>query len=87
MIYKGVVAWFGSKGQSWGSIDYGDKQRVFVHYKNVVAEGQLDPKYKMLAKGQEVEFELGQGHYCDGTQAINVKVLNGPDRGSNGANI
>ncbi|MGH9028525.1 MAG: cold-shock protein [Acidimicrobiales bacterium] len=41
---------------------------VFVHYSNVVGEGN-----KSLEEGQEVEFDLAQGR--KGPEAHNVRVL------------
>lgn len=72
---EGIVAWFSSAGQSWGSIDYGDGCRVFVHYKNILPDNQPDQKYRTLTAGQAVEFEIAEGHRGNGTQAVNVRVL------------
>ncbi len=71
---EGIVCWFGSKGQAWGSIDYGEGQRCFVHFKNILPDNQPDERYMTLLKGQKVTFEIGPGHYTDGTQALRVKV-------------
>lgn len=71
----GIVKWFSSKAQSFGFITRDDGPDVFVHYRGLAEEGQADPKYKMLVPGQRVSFELAPGHYCAGTQAVNVKVV------------
>lgn len=70
----GVVEWFGSKGQAWGSIDKDGGGRIFVHYKNILGDNQKDPNYKVLVKGQRVSFEEAPGHFMDGTQAVKVKI-------------
>lgn len=70
----GVVEWFGSKGQAWGSIDKDGGGRIFVHYKQILSDNQKDPGYRVLQPGQRVSFEVGPGHYMDGTQAMKVKV-------------
>ena len=74
----GVVEWFASKGQSWGSINYGSNCRCFVHYKNLLADKQADPKYLVLKAGQLVSFEIGPGRFNLGTQALNVKIEGEP---------
>lgn len=71
----GVVKWFSSAGQSYGYITREDGIDVFCHYKNLTEVGQKDTRYRTLVTGQTVEFEISEGHYNSGTQAINVKVL------------
>jgi CspA family cold shock protein len=72
---QGIVSWFSSSGQSFGYIIRDDGGQIFVHYKNILSEGQPDPHFKKLEKGQRVEFEIAPGHFCAGTQAVKVKVL------------
>lgn len=74
-VYTGVVKWFASKQQSFGFITRDDGGEVFVHFRALTDEGQADPRYKTLVPGQRVVFEIGPGHFCDGTQALNVKVV------------
>ncbi len=71
---EGIVDWFGSCGKAWGSINYGDGFRCFVHYKNILPDNQAEERFKTLTKGQRVTFEVGAGHNTDGTQALNVRV-------------
>lgn len=75
---QGVVAWFSSKGQSFGYITRNDGTQVFVHYKNILEEGQADKHFRKLEPGQVVEFEIAPGHFCAGTQAVKVRVISGP---------
>jgi cold shock CspA family protein len=81
-VFKGVVKWFGSKGEAFGYIHKfnhvnGVPGEIFVHYKNILPENQENPKFKVLPKGRWVEFEIGSGFpsAAQGTQAINVKLL------------
>lgn len=74
-VLTGTVKWFASKQQSFGFILRDDGGEIFVHYRGISEEGQADKKYKVLQPGQRVEFEIAPGHFCDGTQAINVKVI------------
>jgi CspA family cold shock protein len=71
----GTVKWFGSKGQAYGYISRADGGEIFVHYRGILEEGQQDPKYKTLIAGQAVEFDEAPGHFCSGTQALNVKII------------
>jgi cold shock CspA family protein len=72
---QGIVSWFSSKGQSFGYILKDDGGQVFVHYKNILEEGQADKNFRKLEKGQRVEFEIAPGHFCAGTQAVKVRVI------------
>jgi cold shock CspA family protein len=83
---QGIVKWFSSKGQPWGYIRFkdgaGEMCEVFAHYKQILPEGQENPKYKILNPGQWVEFDIGPGFPASrGTQAYNIKVVNvGPSQ-------
>ncbi|MCY2926771.1 MAG: cold shock domain-containing protein [Planctomycetota bacterium] len=62
---KGTVKWFDdSKGYGFLRTD-GCDEDIFVHYSSVQAEG-----FRSLTKGEEVQFELGQGD--KGFKAENV---------------
>jgi CspA family cold shock protein len=74
-MLKGTVKWFSSKGQSFGYISREDGGEIFVHFNGLTEVGQADPKFKTLVAGQLVEFEEAPGHYCDGTQAVNVRII------------
>lgn len=64
----GEVVWFSAKkGYGYIKQDNGEKD-MFVHWSNIVKEG-----FKTLAKGQEVEYEVGENH--KGPQAINVTII------------
>lgn len=64
----GTVKWFnGSKGYGFLSVD-GEKEDIFVHFSQIVAEG-----YKTLTEGQRVEFEIAETE--KGQQAERVTVL------------
>lgn len=64
---SGVVKWFNPK-KGYGFINTdGEEADIFVHYKNIVADG-----FKTLNEGDEVEFELGEGK--KGSEAKNVNV-------------
>lgn len=78
----GIVKWFGSKGEAFGYIhkfkhENGEEGEIFVHFRNILEEGQDNPKFKTLPKGRKVEFEVGEGYpsASHGTQAIRVKLL------------
>lgn len=67
MKFKGTVVWFDGK-KGFGFIQKAHEEGdIFVHYKNIVAEG-----FKTLEAGQKVEFELGSNH--KGVQAVNVTL-------------
>ncbi|MBI5475310.1 MAG: cold-shock protein [Ignavibacteriales bacterium] len=64
---EGTVKWFsGPKGYGFISRQGGDD--VFVHFKAIAADG-----YKVLNKGDKVEFDVEQGP--KGLQAANVKKI------------
>lgn len=71
--FLGTVAWFSSKGQAYGYITKDDGIQVFVHYKNIVEESPSN--FRKLEPGQRVEFEIAPGHFCAGTQAVKVRVI------------
>ena len=60
----GKVKWFDEK-KGFGFIERTEGVDVFVHFKSIKQEG-----FKTLAEGQDVEFEIEQGH--KGPQASNV---------------
>lgn len=77
----GTVKWFASANQPWGYIRFVDEFRVnrevFAHYKQILADNQENPKFRVLKAGQAVEFDIGPGFPAGrGTQALNIKVLN-----------
>ena len=73
--HKGIVNWFGSKGQSWGYIYKDGGGEIYVHYKNIISTPTKPNGLLFLERGQRVAFDIAGGHYRDGTQAINVEVL------------
>ena len=76
-ILYGKVKWFSTKGQPWGYIQKDEGGEVFVHYKNILPDNQSNPEFRTLAKDQRVEYKIAPGHFNDGTQAIEVRVLIG----------
>lgn len=64
----GTVKWFDSK-KGYGFITMEDGTEIFVHYSGIVS----DKKFKSIAEGQTVEFEITDGE--KGKQAINVTVV------------
>ena len=64
---KGKVKWF-SNNKGYGFITLDTGTDVFVHHSAIQGEG-----YKTLNEGQEVEFEVEEGH--KGKQATNVVKL------------
>lgn len=89
-VYVGVCKWFGSKGEAFGYIHRfvhpnGQEGEVFVHFRQLLEDGQENPKFKVLKKGQKVSFEIGPGFPAGkGTQAYKVRVLDGNDSQRNG---
>lgn len=67
MKERGTVKWF-SDPKGYGFIERPDKPDVFVHHRQIQAEG-----FRSLAEGDVVEFELEQGP--KGVQAVNVVKL------------
>lgn len=65
---KGIVKWFNSQ-KGYGFITMEDATDIFVHYSGIVSE----QKFKSIAEGQTVEFEITDGE--KGKQAINVTVV------------
>jgi len=61
----GQVKWFDNR-KGWGFITQSDGQDVFVHYRNITAEG-----FRKLKDGQEVEFDVVEGE--KGLYAENVR--------------
>ena len=65
---KGTVKWFNnSRGD--GFITMEDGTEIFVHWTGIVS----DKKFKFIAEGQTVEFEITDGE--KGKQAVNVTVI------------
>lgn len=63
----GTVKWFNaSKG--FGFIEREKGEDVFVHYKEIRAEG-----FRTLKSGQKVEFTVNTGE--KGLQAVDVSIL------------
>jgi len=75
----GTTIWFGPR--SYGYIGWGIfsndeyEKRIYVHYKNISKKGQRDPSFRELKKGDIVEFEVGEGYYVKGTQALKVDII------------
>lgn len=65
---KGIVKWFNYQ-KGYGFITLEDGTDIFVHYSGIVS----DKKFKSIAEGQTVEFEITDGE--KGKQAINVTVI------------
>lgn len=65
---KGTVKWF-NNSRGYGFITMEDDTEIFVHYSGIVS----DKKFKSIAEGQTVEFEITDGE--KGKQAINVTVV------------
>jgi cold shock CspA family protein len=89
-VFDGIVKWFGSKGEAFGYIHRfkqadGQSGEIFVHFRNISPENQENPKFKVLKKGDRVQFSIGPGYpnANHGTQAINVVLLKEPN--GNGA--
>jgi CspA family cold shock protein len=64
---KGRVKWFNAK-KGYGFISTDEGQDVFVHHKEIQAEG-----FRTLDEGQEVTFEVAQGP--KGSHARNVTKM------------
>lgn len=68
MSVRGTVKWF-SKDKGYGFITCDDNNTdVFVHFTDIQMQG-----FKVLQKGQKVEFEVIDD--VKGPRARNVKVL------------
>ena len=65
---RGTVKWFNNQ-KGFGFITMEDGTDVFVHWTGIVS----DKKFKSIAEGQTVEFEITDGE--KGKQAINVTVV------------
>lgn len=65
---KGTVKWF-NNSRGYGFITMEDGTEIFVHWTGIVS----DKKFKFIAEGQTVEFEITDGE--KGKQAVNVTVI------------
>ena len=66
-MVTGKVKWFDSK-KGYGFIEQASGDDIFVHYKEINAEG-----HRSLHQDDQVEFTLSEGQ--KGLQALNVSVL------------
>jgi len=64
---QGTVTWY-EVAKGYGFVASDDGSDVYVHYSQIVTDGQ-----RSLEAGQRVEFEVSQGER--GPQADNVRVL------------
>lgn len=64
---KGKVKWF-NETKGYGFITQDSGGDVFVHHSDIAGKG-----FKVLAEGEEVEFEVVQGE--KGPKAVNVVKL------------
>lgn len=69
---KGIVKWFNNQ-KGYGFITDSEGKDIFVHYSGIVS----DKKFKSIAEGKTVEFEITDGE--KGKQAINVTVIANDD--------
>jgi len=51
------------------------EKQVYVHYKNIQPKGLRNKNYSDLKEGDICEFEVGTGYYCEGTQALRVRLI------------
>lgn len=63
----GTVKWFNAD-KGYGFISGDDKEDVFVHFSNIVADG-----YRTLEEGQKVSYDVESSDR--GPKAVNVKVV------------
>ena len=69
IVKTGIVDWF-EKKRGYGFIKPVDGSKdVFVHFSGIISED----KFKMLEKGQKVEFELAEN--TKGRIATRVRVV------------
>jgi cold shock CspA family protein len=71
---KGIVDWFDPIA-GYGFID-GDKERYFVHYKDIVSEDN----FKSLLPGDRVKFDLNTDE-LERLRASNVEILERAKKG------
>jgi CspA family cold shock protein len=64
--YRGTVKWF-SPEKGFGFISVEDREDIFVYYTDILSKG-----FKVLNKGQAVEFEIAAGDR--GLEAKRVKI-------------
>ena len=64
---KGTVKFFNDQ-KGFGFISRDGQEDLFVHFSNIIGSGR-----RTLVDGQEVEFEVGEGH--KGPEAIDVKAV------------
>lgn len=65
---RGTVKFF-NNSRGYGFITMEDGTEIFVHWTGIVS----DKKFKSIAEGQTVEFEITDGE--KGKQAINVTII------------
>ena len=49
--------------------------QVYAHYKNISHKGLRDQKFREIKQGDIVEFNFADGFYCQGTQAVNIRII------------
>jgi len=83
----GTVIWF---KKTYGFIGHGlhtnnkYEKQTYAHYKNVDERSMINEKYRELFAGDICEFEIAEGFHTEnpeGTQALNIKVIEHANKG------
>ena len=73
----GTCIWFKN---AYGYIGYGlytnqaYEGQIYAHYKNIPKKGHRN-HHTSLSAGDICEFTFGEGYFCNGTQAVDIKVI------------